>query len=121
IVGVFFQYSANLEMYFLSDPGSLHCPNWLANPSRGMTVFKSNQRWEAPGRGIQLFGGGRQARGHQAGVAEAIYATRLPAFAQWMKGTTPAERRQAAQLRSYALFRFMPRRVKILDEAEFGG
>jgi len=117
----FFAYSPNLELYFLSDPGSLHCRNLLANPSMAMTVFNSNQRWEAPGRGIQLFGVGRQARGHQTGVAEAIYATRFPAFAQWMKGTTPAERRQAAQLRSYALFRFMPRRVKILDEAEFGG
>ena len=54
-------------------------------------------------------------------MAEAIYGKRFPAFARWMKGTTTAERRQAAQLRSYALFRFIPARVKILDETEFGG
>jgi len=117
----FFAYSPNLELYFLSDPGSLHCRNLLANPSMAMTVFNSNQRWEDPGRGIQLFGNGHRTRGRQADMAEAIYGKRFPAFARWLKGTTTAERRQAAQLRSYALFRFIPARVKILDETEFGG
>src|SRR6266705_431647 len=117
----FFAYSPRLELVFLSDPGSLHCRNLLANPSMAMTVFNSNQKWEAPGKGIQLFGTGHQTRGRQADHAEAIYAKRFPAFARWMKGTTPAERRQAAQLRSYALYRFLPSRVKILHETEFGG
>ena len=38
-----------------------------------------------------------------------------------MKGLSPAERRQAALLRSYAFYRFLPKRIKILDEREFGG
>jgi len=38
-----------------------------------------------------------------------------------MKGMSPTERRQAALLRSYAFYRFLPRRIKILDEREFGG
>jgi len=38
-----------------------------------------------------------------------------------MKGLSPAERRQAALLRSYAFYRFLPGRIKILDEREFGG
>src|SRR5204862_4591126 len=53
--------------------------------------------------------------------AESVYGTRCPAFARWMKGATPTERRQGALLRSYALFRFLPSRVKILDESDFGG
>jgi len=117
----FFAYSPNLELYFLSDPGSLHCRNLLANPSMAMTIFDSHQKWENPGRGIQLFGSGQRTGGRQADHAESVYGTRFPAFARWMKGTTPTERRQGALLRSYALFRFLPSRVKILDEADFGG
>lgn len=117
----FFAYSPSLELYFLSDPSSLHCRNLLANPSMAMAVFNTEQSWDKPGRGIQLFGAGHRSQGRQADRAETTYAARFPAFGRWLKGTTPAERRQAARLRSYALFRFMPSRVKILDEAEFGG
>jgi len=117
----FFAYSPNLELYFLSDPGSHHCRNLLANSSMAMTVFNSNQGWERPGRGIQLFGTGHRIQGRRADRAEATYSSRFPAFARWLRGTTPGEKRQAARLRSYALFRFMPNRVKILDETEFGG
>jgi len=38
-----------------------------------------------------------------------------------MEGLSAAERRQAALLRSYAFYRFLPKRIKILDEREFGG
>src|SRR5436853_7650599 len=51
----FFAYSPNFELYFLSDPESLHCRNLVANPSMAMTIFNSSQNWDAPGRGIQLF------------------------------------------------------------------
>ena len=116
----FFAYSPNFELYFLSDPGSLHCRNLVANPSMAMTIFNSSQNWDAPGRGIQLFGRGHRTRGRQAARAENAYGSRFPAFRRWLEGTHRAERRQAALLRSYALFRFLPTRVKILDEAEFG-
>jgi len=117
----FFAYSRNLELYFLSDPDSLHCRNLLSNPSMAMTIFDSHQKWEQSGRGIQLFGACHRTDGRQADCAEVVYGTRFPAFARWLKGMRPAERRQGALLRSYALFRFLPNRVKILDEAEFGG
>jgi uncharacterized protein YhbP (UPF0306 family) len=117
----FFAYSANLEVYFLSDPESQHCRNLSANPSMAMTIFDSSQPWEKPGRGVQLFGAGSRAVGRQAGVARKVYGARFPAFEKWLKSQTPQGRRQAARLKSYALFRFLPDRVKILDEAEFGG
>src|SRR5256714_6644685 len=116
----FFAYSPNFELYFLSDPQSLHCRNLVSNPSMAMTIFNSSQNWDAPGRGIQLFGRGHRTQGRQAVRAENAYGSRFPAFRRWLEGTHPAERRQAALLRSYALFRFLPTRVKILDEAEFG-
>src|SRR2546426_671560 len=72
-------------------------------------------------RGLQLFGICRQTRGRGAWEAERCYAARFLPYAKWMKGLSPAERRQAALLRSYAFYRFLPGRIKILDEREFGG
>ena len=117
----FFAYSPSVELYFLSAPGSLHCRNLAANSSMAMTIFNSQQRWEDPGRGIQLFGTAHQARGPHSKLALAVYGARFPAFARWLKGRSQTERRQAARLRSYVFFRFLPKRVKILDEVEFGG
>ena len=117
----FFAYSPALELYFLSDPDSLHSRNLSALPSMAMTIFDSRQSWDDPGRGIQLFGTGRKTWGVQASRAERTYADRFPSFARWLRGRSAAEREQAARLRSYAFFRFMPNRVKVLDEAEFGG
>jgi len=117
----FFAYSADLALYFLSDPESLHSRNLQANPSLAMTIFDSSQRWERPGQGVQLFGTGRRTAGRQADLAATVYGTRFPAFGRWLKSRTTEGRRQAALLRSYAFFRFLPDRVKILDEVEFGG
>src|SRR5207302_4188037 len=94
----FFAYSPNLELYILSDPGSLHCRNLLDNPSMAMTVFNSNQRWEDPGRGIQLFGNGHRNRGRHADMADAIYGKRFPAFAWRWKGTRTVERLPGARV-----------------------
>ncbi len=45
----------------------------------------------------------------------------FPPYAKWMRGTRPQERRDAEQLRSYTFYRFVPSRVKILNEPVFGG
>jgi uncharacterized protein YhbP (UPF0306 family) len=117
----FIAYSTNLEFYFLSDPESQHCRNLSSNPSLAMTIFDSSQRWENPGVGVQLLGVGRRAVGRQADLARKVYGTRFPAFERWIESQTSQGDRRAARLKSYAFFRFLPDRVKILDEAKFGG
>jgi len=42
-------------------------------------------------------------------------------YATWLRRTDRSGRRGADLLRSYAFYRFVPTRIKILDEAEFGG
>src|SRR5574341_604738 len=73
---VYFCWSADFEFYFLSDPRSLHCRHLLTNPSMAMTVFTSEQPWDRPGRGVQLWGTCVQAAGRQAAEAEQVYAKR---------------------------------------------
>jgi len=117
----YFCATSDLKLYFLSDPSSRHCRNLERNPSLAMTIFRSAQVWGSEDRGLQLFGTCRRTRGRGAREAERCYAARFSPYAKWMEGLSAAERRQAALLRSYAFYRFLPKRIKILDEREFGG
>ena len=117
----YFCYSPDLNFYFLSDPDSLHCKNLERNPSMAMMVMNSSQTWGGSDRGIQLFGTCRRVGGTAAKEAERQYGSRFPAYATWLRRTDRAGRRSADLLRSYAFYRFVPTRIKILDEAEFGG
>lgn len=111
----YFAWSAALELYFLSHPRSLHCRNIVANPSMAVAVFASSQNWTEPGRGLQLFGTCHEVTGAHAAEAEREYAQRFEAYVGWsaqLKADDPG--------RDYRLYRFVPHRVKILDESEFG-
>ncbi len=115
----YFAYSDDLDFYFLSEPSADHCRNLRRNPSMALTTFRSDQVWSGPDRGVQLFGSGREAKGRPAGEAARWYARRFRPYASWMRGVGIAEE-EAERLRSYRFYRFRPRRVKILDEREFG-
>jgi len=110
----------DLEIFFLSDTRSSHCRNLSRNPSMAMTIFRTNQPWDAPGRGLQLFGTCYQAEGPSVREAERAYAKRFPSYARWMSSTKKDEKKLAEQLRSYRFYRILPRQLKVLDEAEYG-
>lgn len=117
----YFCYSENLELYFLSNPNSVHSRNLTRNSSFAMAIFRSSQRWGSPDRGLQLFGTCAEARGAEAGRAARLYGRRFPLYTKWLRGATRDDQRRASVLRSYRFYRFVPASVKILDEAEFGG
>jgi uncharacterized protein YhbP (UPF0306 family) len=112
---VYFCYSDDLKLYFLSDPRSLHCQNLLANASMAVTIFDSSQKWGQADRGMELFGTCREVRGEYATQAELLYGKRFPAFAQWKTAHSEDVSFQ------YRFYRFAPREIKILDESQFGG
>jgi len=111
----YYCYSDELELYFLSDPTSRHCRNLSINSSMAITIFSSIQKWGGPDRGMQLFGTGAQARGPQATKAEGLYGKRFTDYAKWNAGLNTA-----AVGRTYRFYRFNARKLKVLDEAEFG-
>jgi len=111
----YFAQSADLQFYLLSHPGSLHCRNLATNPSMAVAVFVSPQDWTAPGRGIQLFGTCTEVEGEELRDAEGEYQRRYAEYMQWKSALEPVDR-----AREYRFYRFLPERIKILDEAEFG-
>ena len=104
----YFAASPELELFFLSDPRSRHAANLRRHPSAAIAVFSSEQSWGGQDRGAQLFG--RCARVPLGGKERArrIYGARFPELA-----TNPSVRR-------LAFYRFVTRRVTVLDEREFG-
>ena len=112
----YFSFSEDLELYFLSDRGAAHCRNLSSNPSMAMAVFDSSQTWGKPDRGLQLFGICREAKGREATNVERVYGKRFPEYVR----RTVGARGQASRLRSYRFYRFLPRRVKVFDERDFG-
>ena len=117
----YFCYSPDIELYFLSDLTSVHSRNTSRNSSMAMAIFRSSQNWGAPDRGLQLFGTCAEVRGDEAVRAERLYGGRFPLYSKWLSGASKDEKRLASILRSYRFHRFLPERVKVLDEAEFGG
>jgi uncharacterized protein YhbP (UPF0306 family) len=111
---VYFCYSEDLDLYFPSDPRSLHCQNLLANASTAVTIFDSSQKWGRADSGMQLFGTCSKAQGDYATRAELLYGKRFPGFAKWKTAQT-----KDFTFR-YHFYRFVPREVKLLDESEFG-
>jgi hypothetical protein len=115
---VFFCFSNDLHLYFLSHPESVHCHNLIRRPQMAMAVVDSHQLWGEPHRGLQLFGTGSLTSGRVADQARELYAARFPRSANVL-GRVPDEPTPSG-FRGLRFYRFIPERAQILDEWEFG-
>jgi uncharacterized protein YhbP (UPF0306 family) len=111
----YFAYSNEPELFFCSYPDSIHCLNLLKNSSMAMTVFESAQTWGKADRGIQLFGSCHEAKLNWRKKAEKVYGSRFKGFVKWKQEIERAEGEFTLRL-----YRFVPKKVKILDEPAFG-
>jgi hypothetical protein len=119
INAAFFCFSSDLHLFFLSHPQSIHCRNLGHAPHMAVSIFDSHQPWGEPHSGLQLFGASSLAGGHDAGVAHQLYAARFPRYAEALQRETGGEH-VTLGYRDLRFFHFIPERVHILDEWEFG-
>jgi hypothetical protein len=80
-----------------------------------VAVYSSAQTWAGPDKGLQMFGTCAVASGARASKAEQLYARRFAQYARWKAGRKPGD-----AARAYRFFRFVPQKLKVLDELEFG-
>lgn len=99
---VYFAWDDTFEVFWLSDPDSLHSRNLAKNPSAAVTVFKSAQVWGRPDRGMQLHGTAAAVGGRVAREAERAYAARFKSYG----GADDSLR----------FYRFRPRTAQLFDE-----
>jgi predicted pyridoxine 5'-phosphate oxidase superfamily flavin-nucleotide-binding protein len=101
---MYFAWSDRFEIFWISDPDSVHSRNLERNGSAAITVYASNQVWGKPDRGIQLFG---SAGVTQSSEAPAAYSKRFRDF--------------DAEGNDLPFYRFKPRTVKVFDERSLAG
>ena len=96
---MYFAWNDRFEIFWISDPDSIHSRNLTKNGSASVTVYASNQVWGRPDQGIQLFGLAGLAPGKQA--AE-VYGGRFKDF--------------DSKSNELPYYRFRPSSVKLFDE-----
>lgn len=115
----FFCFGRDLLLYFLSHPESLHCHNLARVPQMAVAAFDSHQPWGEPHTGLQLFGTGALADPDASSQARELYAARFPRYREFLLHA-PDGPAPASTFRGLKFYHFMPQRVQILDEWEFG-
>jgi hypothetical protein len=114
----FFCCDPDLSLYFLSHPESLHSQNLTRVPQMGVAVFDSHQAWGDPHAGLQLFGTGALV-GDAGRQASELYGTRFPRYRELLHRPSDAEPASSV-FPALKFYRFVPHRLQILDEWEFG-
>ena len=112
---VYFSYSEDLELYFISHPESRHCQNLETNPSIAMTVFSSLRTWGNRDQGLQLFGTCKLALDAIAIKALNSYVIRFPTSAGWQRSLS-----QDDPGKNHRMYRFLVDHIKIFDEHAWG-
>jgi uncharacterized protein YhbP (UPF0306 family) len=105
---MYFAWNESFDVFWASDPDSLHSRNLARNSSAAITVYDSRQTWGRPDRGIQLFGTGGLAGERAVQTAKRAYAKRFSAFDSEVSDF-------------YPFYRFRPRSLKIFDERAIAG
>jgi nitroimidazol reductase NimA-like FMN-containing flavoprotein (pyridoxamine 5'-phosphate oxidase superfamily) len=114
---VFFCFSDDLDLYFLSDPGSTHGHNIARGPSAAIAVYDSHQIWGDAHRGLQMFGSCSLLSGAAEEEGRRLYARRFPRYLEF--AAHPGEK-AGLSFSGLRFFRFVTASLKILDEEEFG-
>ena len=101
---MYFAWGDRYEVFWISDPDSIHSRNLARRATAAVTIFASNQVWGRPDRGIQLFG--------TAGVARGTEGLRL--YTRRFRDFDPDSN-------DLPCYRFKPRTVKLFDERSLEG
>ena len=104
---MYFAWSERFEVFWISDPDSIHSGNLSRSRSAAVTIYDSHQTWGRPDRGIQLFGAARTVKGIAAKEAERVYSRRFRDF--------------DAEGNDLPFYRFTPRQLKLFDERSLDG
>lgn len=104
---MYFGWSRQFEVYWVSDPDSRHSRNLVQNSSAAITIYDSHQTWGRADRGVQLFGTASLAQGRAVNTGTKAYRSRFPSY-------------DPSAEDAYPLYRFRPRAVKLFYERVLG-
>jgi uncharacterized protein YhbP (UPF0306 family) len=105
-----------LDIYSISDSSTQHGQNIAKSPTMAMAVALTNQPWDEPHRGLQLFGKCHMATLAESAKAFTVHVARFHAYGEYIRALNPLELKAL----TYKFYVFRPEVIKIFDEPEFG-
>lgn len=113
---VYFCYTPDLRLYFVSDRNSIHGRALAKTASVALTVYDSRQPWSGDHKGLQLFGSASALNRATSVHAHSVHAARFKAYGDYVRALSPRE-----LLRSpFRFFRVDVTQIKVFDEVRFG-
>lgn len=116
INAAYFCYDDRLDIYFVSQLSSTHVQNIETNPSMAVSIFDTHQPWDDWKAGLQFFGTSRATDKPEFKHGSELYKERFPDYKKWLHSLG----RAVASSVVPPFYLFIPTRVKILDEEDFG-
>ena len=116
-----FYVNDRLNLYFLSDPKTLHCRNIAANPVVAATINEDYHDWRKI-KGIQLKGRVEMVSGaREKAFAFAIYTKKYPFVKEFFSSPAALTKAMFTKVTSTTFYKLTPERVLFLDnERGFG-
>lgn len=110
IAYVYYTFDKSLNIYFLSDPITLHAKQIIENPRVAVSIADSNQSINKPKRGLQI-----------SGVAEQIsdIAKIGHAFKLWKSNLGVVNPELTHKVVVGKMFKITPKRIKLFDQELF--
>ena len=110
IASVYYSFDRDLNLYFLSDPETLHAKQILQNSKVAVSIADSQQHINSPKRGLQLSGVSQQV----SGLAKVSHALQL-----WKSNLGVINPKMTYQVVKGKMFRIVPKRIKLFDQELF--
>jgi len=112
---LFFTVAGEMDLVFLTKPGTKHARNIQLNPVCAVAIFDSHQDWGSKLRGLRLFGRAVRLEGEAAEEAGMLYVRRFPTYEDRLGGIDIEHRFGFGA----EFFLFRPERLELMDETRF--
>ena len=110
IATVYYTFDNDLNIYFLSDPSTLHCRQIAKNNKVALAITNSNQNINKPKRGLQI-----------SGVAEQLSSAEKVTLAlkMWKQYLDVRDPKLTYKAVKNSMYRIVPKRIKLFDQELF--
>ncbi len=117
VAAVFFASTPDLRLLFLSASSSRHGRDLTVRPDVAMEVHENATDW-ASIRGVQLMGRAHRRTGADREAALGLYLDKFPDIARMVHAPEGSDERAiAGRLTSAAVYCFVPRWIRLIDNS----
>lgn len=112
----YYVYDDEFNLYFWTDPYTLHSRNIKSNPNVAINIFDSTQKWGSLLKGVQLFGSARVVNAKELILGGGLYLKRFPGVTKYIKKVLDFHSKKYQS----KMYKISISKVKVFDEAAFG-